>query len=37
MSEERLNKLALMQYYHDIPIDPIKLKQNLLGTAEELI
>ena len=22
MSEERLNGLALMQYYHDIPIDP---------------
>ena len=25
MSEERLNGLALMQYYHDIPIDPDRI------------
>ena len=32
MSEEHLNGLALMQYHHDIPIDPDKIVEDLART-----
>lgn len=32
MSEERLNGLALMQYYHDIPIDPDRIVEDFART-----